>query len=121
MAEQRSYERLKENGKIEHPEANDFTGKYTGRIVFGVSEWLDENPEEARRLGWIKHITPDRKEIEYNKQSQKLVKKTVNVDAYTVRDEFIVVDKTEKEMLMEEEQYYTWSDEDVIFWGDDDD
>ena len=53
------YERLEEDGKIKtvYQGMNDYDGKLTGVPgVYGVSFWLDENPEKARALGWVKHI-----------------------------------------------------------------
>lgn len=96
------YERLKDDGKIERAPVNDFDGKITGRIVFGVQAWFDENPEERKRLGWIKHITKDSKEIEYNHQTQYLTKATNIIDEYTVEDEYRVMDKSEEMMRQEE-------------------
>ena len=33
------YERLKEDGKIEYAPSNDYDGKITGHIVFGVKQF----------------------------------------------------------------------------------
>ena len=88
-----NYEKLSENGKIKTCPLNDVDGSVTGRIVFGVSKWFAENPEERKRLGWIKHILPDEKAIVYNKQTQYLQKTTRQVDEWTVEDQLQVVDK----------------------------
>lgn len=95
------YQRLKD-GKIEYAPVNDFDGKITGHIVFGVSAWFDENPEERIRLGWIKHIKHDPKEIEYNKRTQYLIKATRQIDEYTIEDEWHIMDKSEEMMRLEE-------------------
>lgn len=96
------YEKLDEEYKIKRAPINDYDGSVTGKIVIGVSEWFDENPEESRRLGWTKHITHDTKLIEYNRQTQYLLKSTVRVDAYTVEDIYHIVDKPEEMMVLEE-------------------
>ena len=51
-----SYMRLKEDGTIEHCPTYDYDGKITGKIVVNVQAYFDENPDERKRLGWIKHI-----------------------------------------------------------------
>ena len=103
MAEEKwIYERLDEKGVIRHCPMNDHDGSVTGHIVFGVPAWFDENPEERKRLGWIKHITKDTKDIEYNHQTQYLVRAVVQVDDYTVRDEYHVMDKSPEMMRLEE-------------------
>lgn len=121
-----SYEKLQEDGKIKtiHANSNDFDGKITGHVVFGVKEWFDENPDEARRLGWIKHIHHNvDKWVKYNKQTQYLMKSTKTIDEYTIEDVYHVMDKTEDMMRRAEENGYyseTWSTNDGIFlWGDD--
>ena len=123
-----SYEKLKEDGKIEsvNTNKNDFDGEITGHIIFGVKEWFDENPEEARRLGWQKHIqhNPEKMGIEYNKQTQYLEKSTKRIDAYTYEDVYTIKYKTEDMMRRAEENgYYAdsgWSTSDgVFFFGGD--
>ena len=104
-----TYERLKEDGKIETVSINknDFDGSITGHIVFGVKEWFDENPEEARRLGWIKHIHHNvDKWVTYNKQTQYLMKSTKTIDEYAIEDVYHVMDKTEDMMRRAEESGY---------------
>ena len=102
------YEKLQEDGKIKTiaMNYNDFDGKITGHIVFGVKEWFDENPEERIRLGWTKHIkhNPEKCGIEYNKQTQYLEKTVRQIDAYTCEDMYEVKDKTEDMMRREEEE-----------------
>lgn len=96
------YERLKEDGKIEYAPSNDYDGKITGHIVFGVKEWFDENPEERIRLGWIKHIYHETKDIEYDRHSQYLVKQVAQIDEYTVEDQYHILDKSEEMMRIQE-------------------
>lgn len=102
------YEKLQEDGKIKTIawNHNDFDGKITGHIVFGVKEWFDENPEERIRLGWTKHIkhNPEKYGIEYNKQTQYLEKTVRQINAYTCEDMYEVKDKTEDMMRREEEE-----------------
>ena len=104
MAEEEKYyyEKMREDGKMKWCPANDFDGSITGHIVFGLKAWFDENPEERKRLGWIKHITQDTKKIEYNRKIQYLAKSVVRVDEWTVKDEYHVMDKTEEIYLLED-------------------
>ena len=74
------YEKLNEKGQREWAPANDADGKITGRHVFGLKFWLDENPEERIRLGYIKHIEHDTKDIEYDHATQYLVNTVKRVD-----------------------------------------
>ena len=121
-----SYEKLKEDGKIEtvNTNKNDFDGSITGHIVFGVKEWFDEHPEERIRLGWVKHIhhNPEKYGIEYNKQSQYLEKTVKRLDAYTCEDVYEVKYKTEDMMRRAEESGYIsngWEGNGIIFYEGD--
>ena len=96
------YEKLKENYEVEFCPQDDKDGSVTGHIVMNVTAWFDENPEERIRLGWIKHITHDTDEIEYNHQTQFLVRSTKQIDEYTIEDEYHVLDKSEEQLLFEE-------------------
>lgn len=100
------YEKLQEDGKVKRVSTNfnDFDAKITGKYVFGVKAYFDENPEERIRLGWTKHIMHNvDKYVQYNKQTQYLVKSVKVIDAYTVEDEYHVMDKTEEMMRRAEE------------------
>lgn len=104
-----TYVRLDENGKRKTPPVNDFDKKATGRIVYGVKNWLDENPEERKRLGWIKHIHHNKKEIkeivgDWNPQTQNLIVTPRQIDEYTIEDTYHVMDKSEEQILFEEMQ-----------------
>lgn len=121
-----SYEKLGEDGKVKsiHANKNDFDGEITGHIIFGVKEWFDENPEEARRLGWQKHIkhNPEKYGIEYNKQTQYLEKSTKRIDAYTYEDVYTIKYKTEDMMRRAEENGYIsdgWEGDGIVFYGGD--
>ena len=96
-----SYEKL-ENGKMKHCPVNDYDGSVTGHIVFGVAAWFDENPEERKRLGWVKRIHHDRSKIQYDRQTQFLSVSTKIIDRYTVEDEYHVMDKSEEMLALEE-------------------
>ena len=111
-----TYEKLQEDGKVETVPTNDFDGKITGHIVFGVKQWFDENPEEARRLGWVKHIMHNEaKWVTYNKQTQYLVKSHKPIDEFTYEDVYHVMDKTEEMMRRQEEGIgEAWLDEYVF-------
>lgn len=114
------YEKIQDNGKIKiaSTNCNDFNGEITGRIVFGVKAWFDENPEERLRLCWTKHIMHNTKYIEHNKQTQYLQKTTKIIDAYTIEDEYTVCDKTEDIMRREEEgdliEFFSYDGEGVL-------
>ena len=121
-----TYEKLKEDGKIETVtmNKNDFDGSITGHIVFGVKEWFDEHPEERVRLGWVKHIrhNPEKYGIEYNKQTQYLEKTVKRLDAYTCEDVYEVKYKTEYMMRRAEESGYIpdgWETNGIVFYGGD--
>lgn len=103
MAEQKwYYEKLDEEGKIKRCPMNDDKGEITGKFIINLPAYFDENPEERIKLGWIKHISHDPKEIEYDRQSQYLMKSVNQIDEYTVEDEYSVFDKTEEMLLLEE-------------------
>ena len=114
------YEKLGEDGKIQsvHINKNDFDGKITGKIVFGVKEYFDENPAERIRLGWIKHITHSIKDIDYNHQTQHLIKEVRTIDEYTVEDVYHIADKSEEQMRLNEVHSGWWDDDTIVFGGE---
>lgn len=114
-----TYEKI-EDGKIKYAPTNDADGKITGRHIFGLKAWFDENPEERIRLGWVKHIHHETKDIEYNRCTQYLVISEQRIDAYTVEDVYHVMDKSEEMMRLEELTRYTeWEgvDDHSFIWG----
>lgn len=102
MAQKWRYEKLDENGKIKSAPMNDMDGKITGRIVYGLRAWFDENPKERIRLGWTKHLYSDYKDIEYNRQTHYCEVSTRQIDPYTVEDVYHIMEKTEDMLLREE-------------------
>lgn len=96
------YEKLDEEGKIKRCPMNDGKGEITGKLIINLPAYFDENPEERIKLGWIKHIEHYPSEIEYDRQSQYLMKSVNQIDEHTVEDEYSVFDKTEEMMLLEE-------------------
>ena len=110
------YERLKEDGKVEYAPMNDYDGKITGRVVFGVKAWFDENPEERIRLGWVKHIHHSTKDIEYNRQTQYLAKSHRIIDEWNYEDEWHILDKT-PDMMLEQEKDGWWDDNVITIGG----
>lgn len=96
------YERLKDDGTIQHAPMNDADGKITGRHVFGLKEWFDENPAERIRLGWVKHITHETKDIEYDHATQYIQRFVKTVDEHTVEDEYRIMQRSPEMMRMEE-------------------
>lgn len=113
------YEKLDENGKVKYAPMNDYDGKITGHIVFGVAAWFDENPEERKRLGWVKHIHHKTKDIEYNKRTQYLVHSIKRIDEYTIEDEYHIMDKSEEMMRLEEltQNSWAWESDEIFFYG----
>lgn len=113
------YEKLDENGKVKYAPMNDYDGKITGHIVFGVKAWFDENPEERKRLGWVKHIQHETKGIEYNKRTQYLVQSIKRIDEYTIEDEYHIMDKSEEMMRLEELTHnsWAWESDEIFFYG----
>lgn len=125
MAEERitwTYEKLDEKGKLKYLPVNDYDGKETGKIVFGLKAWMDENPEERKRLGWIKHIHYSGKEIKerwpYDHHTQWLKQVTKQVDEWTIEDDYHVMDKSEDMMLLQE--LLPAVNGDIWYDGDDD-
>lgn len=117
-----TYEKLQEDGKVKaiHENMNDYDGKLTGHYVFGVKAWLDENPEEARRLGYVKHIHHSTKDIEYNRQSQYLMRSNKVINEYTYEDEYHIMDKTPEMMRNQELGLLDWYDgEGIVLSGGD--
>ena len=102
------YEKLGKDGKHQYCPANDFDGSVTGHIVINVRAWFDENPEEAKRLGWIKHLYYESHEElmkdmpDYDPALHYLISGTKVIDEYTIKDEFHLIEKTEEMMLLEE-------------------
>lgn len=81
---------------------DDKDGSVTGKFILNVPKYFDENPEERIRLGWIKHITHDNSDVEYNKQTQFIVWTTKQIDPYTIEDEPHILDKSEDQLAFEE-------------------
>lgn len=114
MADWYNYVRLKEDGSMESAKTNDYDGSITGHIVMGVKEWFDENPEERKRLGWIKYIHPDKKLVGYDPQTEYLVKTVRQIDEYTIQDEWHALPKSEEMLLLEDmlDSLGVWTDRD---------
>lgn len=104
------YEKLGDDGKIKTiaDYTNDANGEYTGRHIINVKAWFDENPEERKRLGWIKHIEHSQKEIAYNPQTQFVITTNRQVDEWTIKDELHVIDKSEDQLAFEEMLSVAW-------------
>lgn len=102
MADTYRYEKYTEDNEIKYCPMDDKDGSVTGKIVLNVPRYFDENPEERKRLGWIKHIEPDRSAVEYNHQTQFIVTSTRQIDPYTVTDEYHVLNKSEEQLAFEE-------------------
>lgn len=102
-----SYEKLDDQYEVKTCPTNDYDGSVTGHIVYNVPAWFDENPEERKRLGWIKHIRHSKEEIReivggWNPQTQNLITTPIQIDDWTVEDTYHVLDKSEEQLLFEE-------------------
>ena len=97
-----SYIKLQDDMSVKYCPRNDYDGSVTGHIVFEVSTWFDEHPEERKALGWVKLIYADRDEVEYDRQTQYLVLGLEQVDDYTVQQVYYPLDKSEEMMLLED-------------------
>lgn len=97
-----TYEKIDENYETVRCPMNDSKGEITGKVVLNLKAYFDENPEERIALGWIKHLHPDRDEIEFDEQTQYIVTSIREIDAHTVEDVYHVLDKSEERMLIEE-------------------
>lgn len=111
-----------EDGKIRQCPMNDFDGSITGKIVYNVSAYFDEHPEEARRLGWVKHIKREPKEVkrivDWDPRSQYVITTLKWIDEWTVEDEYHVMNKSEEMMLREELSGATTAGGIAFFDGD---
>lgn len=101
-----TYERLNENLENQYCPKDDYDGSVTGtgKCILNVKAWFDENPEERKRLGWIKHIYPEIEKdgIEYDRQTQYIAWSKEQVDEYTIREVPHICDKSEEMMRLEE-------------------
>lgn len=111
------YEKYKEDFTSEQCPMDDKDGKITGRCVLNLIAWFDENPTERIRLGWIKHLTKDTEKIEYDKQTQFLVKSVRQIDEHTVEDVYHVMTKSEEQLAFEEMlAVASWGSDGITFY-----
>ena len=103
------YEKLDDQYEVKtcYPNENDYDGSINGHFVYNVHAWFNENPEERKRLGWIKHIRHSKEEISeivggWNPQTQNLITTLKQIDEWTVEDTYHVLDKSEDQLLFEE-------------------
>lgn len=101
---ERRYEKYDEDFNRTLCPIHDADGSITGKVIINLTTWFDENPEERKRLGWIKHYFYAYEDVEkmYDSQTQYVETLTKMIDEYTMQDEIIVFDKTE-DMLVNEE------------------
>ena len=103
MAESYYYEKYDyETGKVIRCPQDDKDRSVTGKFVLDVPKYFDENPAERKRLGWIKHITHDTDDIDYDLQTQGLFPGLRQIDEYTIEDTYTVYDKSEDQLAFEE-------------------
>lgn len=119
MAEMYDYEKFNaETGEVEGCPQDDKDGKITGKFILNVPKWFDENPEERIRLGWVKHIRHNQKEIaDFDSQTQFIVTSKKVIDEYTVEDVLHVMDKSEDQLAFEEMlSVASWDNEGFTFF-----
>ena len=104
MAERYEYEKFDpETGDAKTCPMDDKTGEITGKFIINLPKWFDENPEERKRLGWVKHIHHDEDELpDYDPQTQFVVRSVSAVDEFTVEDVLHVLEKSEDQLAFEE-------------------
>lgn len=104
------YIKLDEDGQKKYCPINDYDGSIsgTGHCIIGLKMWFDENPEERKRFGWIKHYYyDDPKELkadlpDYDPAIHYLTCSMEQVDEWTVRDRYHIIEKTDEMLEMEE-------------------
>ena len=104
------YEKLDENYRKRYCPLNDYDGSITGtgKCIIGLKAWFDENPEERKRLGWIKHYYyKDADEMredypEFLPAQHYAVQYTEEIDEYTVKDSYRIIEKTDEMLELEE-------------------
>ena len=102
------YEKIDEDGKMQYCPANDPDGSITGQPRINTKAWFDENPEERKRRGWIKHLYyNDHEEFmkDYPDYDPALYYTTCNaeqVDEWTVKDTYYLIPKTDEMCVLEE-------------------
>jgi len=111
------YEKLQDDMTLKLCPRDDLDRSITGKCIYGLPAWFDENPQERKRLGWIKHIRASKKSVEYDNQTQFLIKGMVMIDDYTVQDVIYVMDKTEEMMSKEEVNSTLAADYDGLLTG----
>ena len=105
------YERMDEKNNIQICPLNDYDGSIakTGNCIIGLKAWFDENIERRKELGWIKHYyyTKNSEVLEdlpeYDYMLHYLTLSTETIDAYTVRDRYHLIEKTDEDYELEEQ------------------
>lgn len=97
-----NYIKMNDDGTVIRLPLHDLDGSITGRCIYGLKAWFDENPEERKRLGWVMELTPQKTDIQYDPQTQFLVKTQKMIDEYTLQYGYEVLNKTEEMMAYEE-------------------
>ena len=104
------YEKLDENYNKKTCPINDYDGSIsgTGHCIIGLKFWFDENPEERKRLGWIKHYYYETNKKfkedypDYDPTIHYPTCTTVNIDEYTVKDTYSFIEKNDEFLELEE-------------------
>lgn len=96
------YEKLDETGRMQYCPHSDPNGEITGQHVIYLKQWFDENPEERKRLGWVKHLYYESNEEfyadypDFNPALQYAVPGTKIIDEWTIMDSYDLADKTDE-------------------------
>lgn len=102
MNEYYVYQKLDENMELTYLPMHDLDGAITGKIIIGLKAYFDEHEDERKALGWIKHITPNSDEVEYNRATEYIMAVPRWIDEYTMIDDYVVMTKSEDRMVYEE-------------------
>lgn len=98
-----NYIKYDEDFNVQYCPANDPNGEITGKHIMFLKEWFDENPKERMRLGWIKYIRHNPEDlVEYDPQTQYVINRPKAIDEYTIEDAYVVMDKSEEQLLLED-------------------
>lgn len=87
------------NGKLEIAPTNDLDGKLSGKPVIGFQAWLEENPEEAKRIGFVKVVDH---EEDYDHNRFYTIERHEEHDDGSIHIFYDLHEKTEEMILLNE-------------------
>lgn len=95
------YKRFDEDGDLEYAPSCDYDGKITGKIIYNLHQYFEENPEEYIRLGYTKYILNENYPIDY-KGNQLVLTEYKNIDEHTIKAIYHVIDAPEERILIDQ-------------------